>query len=150
MKKKILTAFLTLVATSLSLAAPITSGDVKFQDELVILNQHIVCSASSVPVDDIRPETFVFGTFTSAMTDGKKLSVSGYLDGDLFNISGSVHESMNISLQEYSKAGDAKPSYSFSSSGSFTNLVVRGTEVKNVSLSMQLKGKMKQIGCSIH
>lgn len=151
MKKQILVAILSLVTTSLSLAAPITSGDVRFQDEqLVILNQNISCSASSVPVDDIRPETFIFGTFTSAMTDGKKISVSGFLDGDLFNISGNVDESMTISLQDYSKAGNGKPSYSFSSSGSFTNLVVHGTQVKNVSLSMNFKGKTKSIGCSIY
>jgi hypothetical protein len=151
MKKQILIAFLSLVTTSLSLAAPITSGDVKFQDDqLVILNQHISCSASSVPVDDNRPETVVFGTFTSAMTDGKTLNVSGFLDGDLFNISGNVDESMKISLQEYSKAGNGKPSYSFSSSGLFTNLVVHGTQVKKVSLNMRFKGKAKNIVCSIY
>ncbi len=150
MKKQILGMLLILAATSISFAAPVAIGDVRFQDDLVILNQHIVCQASTIPTNDIRPETIVSGTFTFVRAAGKTIHISGRLDGDLFEIKGNVDESVNVSLQAAAQTAEGKPSYRFSTSGLFTNMTAHAARVKNVGLSILLNGKQKEIGCSIH
>ena len=150
MKKQILTALTILVLAPMTFAAPIVIGDATFKDELVILNKNIVCNAYSAPAENVKPETLVYGTYTVAMSREGSILVQGDIDGDLFSIQGNPNESLNISLQQSTNGtGGKAPAYSFSSSGSFTNHVIHGKQVKVASLSVLLNGKTKHVGCSL-
>lgn len=156
MKKQILAAFITLASVSISFAQarpPMLFGDAVLKDELIILNKTVVCSAWGAPTPvggaKTKPEDLFYGTFTVAMAqeDGSIL-VDGYIDGESFEISGNPKGSMDISLSAKAEPGKL-PAYNFSSGGSFTNLVVHNTPVKNVGLDVMMNGKSKHIGCSL-
>lgn len=157
MKKQFLVAVVTCLAAVSSFAdtnsGPFVSGDVKFQDELVILGGKLVCSGSSIkyvdgkPPVNITPADITNMEYTYAVTSDDHFVVDGTLDGELINIQGKLGQYIDINLKSASDYQGVP--YSFTSSGSFTNMTVHNTSVQNADLTVRMNGKFKSIGCSL-
>ncbi len=145
MKKQILTAVATLIATSSVFAAPFMMGNVRQQDELMVINEKVVCSAYSADAANISPATIVHGTFTSAVSIENGFDITGNIDGEIFSIHGNQDTgSVHLSLQEHADAKSGKlPSYSMSTSGNFTH------QAQVVDLTVTLNGRMTSVSCSV-
>lgn len=148
MKKQILTAVATLIATSTVMAAPFLMGNVRLQDELVILDEKISCSAFSADAAKPTVDSISNGQVLSAVMIEQNFHVSGYIDGDLYNMHISMDRgTVNLSLQQtitaaQLQAGQA-PQYSFSSTGQFTQ------KPGIVTLDVKMNGRTKSIGCAL-
>lgn len=136
MKNQILTGIFVLISSAISTAAPMAIGNVKFKDELVIINDKIVCTSYSAPVDDIRPETIVNGTIHMAFQkgDNNNFFITGELDGDAININCTDDGILNLSLRS--------ELYSFSATGKIGEL--------SQSLTVQINGRYRSVSCGVH
>lgn len=147
MKKQLFTSLLVLISatTAVAAASPVIIGNVRFQDELVIINDSVVCLAYSAPADDIRPETISHGTvnFVYHKENTNSFSLSGNLDGDLMSIHNTENNNIVLSLQEAPKKSGEAPAYAFSADGKLT-------EASAPSIGVITKGRYKSIHCGIH
>ncbi|MFZ3230797.1 MAG: hypothetical protein WA160_11380 [Pseudobdellovibrio sp.] len=143
MKKQILLAAITVLAVSTSFAQKFVLGDITRKDELIIVNKNIVCSAYTLPADDLIPKKIVYGEFTSAVQIDDTFDISGHLEEDLFSLHGNINEGIvTISIQEHVDIQKKSASYSFSTTGNFTK------EDGVVSLTVKYNGKFRSVTCS--
>jgi len=147
MKKQILTAMMTLIATSTVFATPVMMGEVRQKDELMIINNNISCSVYSSDATKISAETLVNGVYTSAVQIGNAFHISGDIDGEIFSVHANLDNGI-ISLSMQAKqeladvqAGKSSP-YSFTSSGDFTK------KHSVVSLTATINGRTKSVSCA--
>jgi hypothetical protein len=132
-------AIMALLSTAVCAnAEPRVTGNVLFNEHIVLIDRRVACSSESMSSTDVN--SVVYGEYSLIEQDGDSFQLIGRLNGDLVSISGKV--SGQISLHLIEKTANGKPSYSFMSAGRFA-----GDSGDNVHLSVLLNERRINIDC---